>query len=78
MTKSYPSFQPPEQQAKKENNITLSPRDYQNEIYKKALEENTIAVLETGAGKTLVSVLLIKHMLSIEQERKAKEINYKV
>ncbi|KAI8331367.1 dicer-2 protein [Chlamydoabsidia padenii] len=40
----------------------LSPREYQNELYQKALKENVIAVLHTGSGKTLIAVMLIKQM----------------
>ncbi|CAO3629586.1 unnamed protein product [Mucor hiemalis] len=57
--------------------IRLSPREYQNEIYQKAVKENTIAVLDTGAGKTLISVLLIKHILTIERQKEKTIPNYK-
>lgn len=58
--------------------ITLSPREYQYEIFKKAISENTLAVLDTGAGKTLIAVMLIKHMLAIENERLQSNKDYKV
>ncbi|RCI04146.1 Dicer-like protein 1, partial [Rhizopus stolonifer] len=48
----------------------LNPREYQYELYQKALEENVIVVLDTGAGKTLISVMLIKSM--VLQEREAR------
>ncbi|RKP26846.1 hypothetical protein SYNPS1DRAFT_27476 [Syncephalis pseudoplumigaleata] len=44
----------------------LVPRDYQLEILEQAKKENIIAVIETGAGKTLISALLIKYVLSEE------------
>ncbi|KAI8991530.1 dicer-2 protein [Mycotypha africana] len=48
----------------------LKPREYQYELYQKALEENVIAVLDTGSGKTLISILLLKQMAL--QERNAR------
>src|SRR5690349_15739544 len=38
-------------------------RDYQQELYDRAKEENIIAVLDTGSGKTLIAALLIKYFL---------------
>ncbi|KAI8329686.1 P-loop containing nucleoside triphosphate hydrolase protein, partial [Blakeslea trispora] len=55
----------------------LFPRACQYELFKKASTENVIAVLDTGAGKTLISVMLIKHMLSIETQKAEKDKNYK-
>eukprot|EP00171_Calliarthron_tuberculosum_P009646 IDg9646t1 len=40
------------------------PRGYQSEILDQARKENVIAFLETGAGKTLVSALLVQEILS--------------
>jgi len=57
---------------------TLIPREYQYEIFKKAVSENTIAVLDTGAGKTLIAVILIKHMLAVENEKMQANKDYKV
>ncbi|CRG84276.1 endoribonuclease Dicer [Talaromyces islandicus] len=42
------------------------PREYQIELYEKAKKENTIAVLDTGSGKTLIAVLLLKHIIQNE------------
>ncbi|KAJ1901750.1 Dicer-like protein 1 [Kickxella alabastrina] len=40
--------------------ITLKPRDYQLALFREALNSNSIVMLETGTGKTLVSVMLIQ------------------
>ncbi|KAF1798735.1 dsRNA-specific ribonuclease III dicer [Mucor lusitanicus] len=56
---------------------TLEPREYQYEIFKKAVSENTIAVLDTGAGKTLIAVMLIKHMLALEREKLQANRDYR-
>ncbi|UYV74239.1 DICER1 [Cordylochernes scorpioides] len=42
----------------------FTPREYQVEIFKLALEQNTIALLGTGTGKTFISVMLIRHFSS--------------
>ncbi|KAI8332965.1 putative dicer-like protein [Choanephora cucurbitarum] len=55
----------------------LFPREYQYELLKKAISENVIAVLDTGAGKTLISVMLIKHMLAIEAQKAEADAKYK-
>jgi endoribonuclease Dicer len=41
-------------------------RSYQQELFERAKEENILAVLDTGSGKTLIACLLIKHVLSEE------------
>jgi len=49
----------------------LEPRDYQIELYERARRENTIAVLGTGTGKTLIACLLIKDILIQERINRA-------
>ncbi|KAJ5654049.1 hypothetical protein N7490_001052 [Penicillium lividum] len=44
----------------------LDPRAYQIELFERAKTRNIIAVLDTGSGKTLIAVLLLKHMLQQE------------
>lgn len=41
-------------------------REYQQELFERAREENIIAVLDTGSGKTLIAALLIRHFLQQE------------
>ena len=57
---------------KPESGDVLIPRQYQEEIFQKAQQRNVIAVLDTGSGKTLISVLLIKWITM--QEASQKEV----
>jgi endoribonuclease Dicer len=61
------------QQLLEEDNRTAltDPREYQLELFERAKKENTIAVLDTGSGKTFIAVLLIRHVLDQEIERKS-------
>jgi endoribonuclease Dicer len=54
---------------KPEAGDVLTPRQYQEEIFFKAQQRNVIAVLDTGSGKTLISVLLIKWIASQERSQ---------
>ncbi|KAJ2438016.1 Dicer dimerization domain, partial [Coemansia sp. RSA 2424] len=38
----------------------LRPREYQLSLFRRALQDNAIVLLETGTGKTLVAVMLIQ------------------
>jgi len=53
-------------QNEESNQIIDQARNYQQELFERAKEENVIAVLDTGSGKTLIAALLIRHVL--EQE----------
>lgn len=42
--------------------INYEPRDYQLELFHAAIEDNIVACLGTGTGKTFISILLIKDL----------------
>ncbi|KAJ5312459.1 hypothetical protein N7508_003289 [Penicillium antarcticum] len=52
--------------AKQGGGAALDPREYQIELFERAKAQNTIAVLDTGSGKTLIAVLLLKHIIQNE------------
>jgi len=51
--------------------IISTPREYQLELFEKAKEKNLIAVLDTGSGKTLIAVLLLRYILAQELQDRA-------
>ncbi|KAH8125046.1 hypothetical protein LI328DRAFT_156050 [Trichoderma asperelloides] len=51
--------------------IIASPREYQIDLYERAKNENTIVVLDTGSGKTLIAALLLRRVLEVEIENRA-------
>ncbi|XP_064634892.1 uncharacterized protein LOC135492377 isoform X2 [Lineus longissimus] len=56
-------------QAKYSPQTKTVPRDYQMELYHKAMKDDTVCFLPTGTGKTLVSALVIDHMLQLNPTR---------
>ncbi|KAF9181463.1 Dicer-like protein 1 [Haplosporangium sp. Z 767] len=56
----------------------LVPRLYQMELFKKAVDGNVISVMDTGSGKTLVAVMLIKEMINREREAQRKPEDRKI
>jgi endoribonuclease Dicer len=53
--------------ARQESSVRITtPRDYQTELFQRAKRENTIAVLDTGSGKTHIATLLLQHILDEE------------
>lgn len=59
-------------------NIINDPREYQLELFERAKKENTIAVLDTGSGKTLIAVLLLKYVLEQELESRASKNPHRI
>ena len=57
--------------AKHGTKIVTQPREYQLELFELAKKQNTIAVLDTGSGKTLIAVLLVRWIIDEELERRA-------
>ena len=51
--------------------IIENPRDYQTELFQRALKDNIIAVLDTGSGKTLIAALLMREVSRKELEDRA-------
>jgi endoribonuclease Dicer len=60
--------------AKDQTETIKDPREYQMELFDRAKKENIIAVLDTGSGKTLIAVLLLKHILDKELEDRAANL----
>ncbi|KAK5683827.1 Dicer-like protein 1 [Elasticomyces elasticus] len=58
--------------------IIKNPRQYQLELFERAKTENCIAVLDTGSGKTLIAVMLLKWIIDQELEDRAKGCQPKI
>ncbi|OAA58270.1 RNase3 domain protein [Cordyceps fumosorosea ARSEF 2679] len=52
--------------------LMITPREYQNELFERAKEKNTIVVLDTGSGKTLIAIMLLRHVLEQELEDRSR------
>ena len=48
----------------------LTPREYQQKIFETAAKKNTLVVLPTGLGKTLIALLLAKERMNKFPEQK--------
>ncbi|THH21092.1 hypothetical protein EW146_g384 [Bondarzewia mesenterica] len=48
---------------------SLTPRHYQEEIFRHAQQGNVIAALDTGSGKTYIGIMLVKWIASQERVR---------
>jgi endoribonuclease Dicer len=58
---------------KQETSFSItSPRDYQTELFQRAKDDNIIAVLGTGSGKTHIATLLLRHILDLELDARKK------
>ena len=51
--------------------MTLEPREYQRAIVETAKKANTLVVLPTGIGKTMIALLLTMHRLNEKRPSKA-------
>ncbi|KAJ7837089.1 hypothetical protein B0H14DRAFT_3704393 [Mycena olivaceomarginata] len=51
--------------------MDISPRHYQEEVFELAQKSNTIAALDTGAGKTFIGLLLLKWVSAVKQGAKS-------
>ncbi|KAH7134611.1 hypothetical protein B0J13DRAFT_450366 [Dactylonectria estremocensis] len=58
--------------------IIASPREYQTEMFERAKTKNTIVVLDTGSGKTLIAALLLRYTLEQELEDRVIRMRKKV
>ena len=45
--------------------IGISPRDYQKQIFESCKDKNSLIVLPTGIGKTLIGLMLVIHRMQV-------------
>ena len=57
----------------KPKKIKLIPRDYQIKIYEKAKNQNSIIYVETGKGKTFISIMIMADLLGINIKNNEKK-----
>ena len=50
----------------------FQPRDYQEKVFEKAKNQNSIIYMETGKGKTIISIMLIADFLGIDINKDEK------
>lgn len=53
----------------------VEPRKYQWEIFEKIKDKNSIVFLETGKGKTFISIMLIKHLFKLDIKKRYDQRN---
>ena len=56
------------------NKRIWKPRPYQQQIYEKALTQNSIIFVETGKGKTFISIMLMANHLGIDINKPENKI----
>lgn len=47
----------------------VEPREYQISLFKDAIERNTLIVLPTGLGKTIIAAMVADHVLNVKNEK---------
>ena len=64
----------------KPKKVKIIPRDYQIKIYEKAKNQNSIIYVETGKGKTFISIMIMADLLGInlKNNEKKPKINKKI
>ena len=51
---------------KNNKKVVLKPRDYQQKIFDRAKNQNSIIYVETGKGKTFIAIMLMANYLGID------------
>lgn len=58
--------------------VSHTPREYQKELFRKAMEGNAILYLPTGSGKTLVAAMVINAMLKLNPGKMAAFLVHRI